>query len=68
MSTVSTQTSKFKKLNGASTMLDNVYTDIKVQQCLKPMDSFGRWRKLKFFIFVLLMQNFIELYELLMPC
>ena len=33
-----------------------------------PMDSFGTWRKLKLILFFLLMQNFIELYELLMPC
>ena len=44
---------------------------------LKPMDSFGTFSKMKisiFFFFFLggggggLMQNFIELYELLMPC
>ena len=35
---------------------------------LKPMDSFGTWRKFKINIFLLLRQNFIELYELLMPC
>ena len=35
---------------------------------LKPMDSLGTWRKMKIYIFALLMQNFIELYELLMPC
>ena len=36
---------------------------------LKPMDSFGTcMTKMKIYIFALLMQNFIELYELLMPC
>ena len=32
------------------------------------MDSFGTWHAYDFFLFVLLMQIFIELYELLMPC
>ena len=41
---------------------------IKVVYKLKPMDSFGTWRKLKLIYIFLLMQNFIELYELLMPC
>ena len=31
------------------------------------MDSFGKWYKKKKIIFWL-MQNYIELYELLMPC
>ena len=36
---------------------------------LKPMDSFGTWRKLKIYRPIyFFMQNFIELYELLMPC
>ena len=35
---------------------------------LKPMDSFGTWRKLKIKYFFWFMHNFIELYELLMPC
>ena len=33
---------------------------------LKPMDSFGTWQKWKLIYF--LMQNFIKLYEVLMPC
>ena len=35
------------------------------------MDSFGTWRKWKFINLIkkkLLMQNFIGLYELLIPC
>ena len=32
------------------------------------MDSFGTSWKIKIYIFALLMQNFIELYELSMPC
>ena len=32
------------------------------------MDSFGYMAKVKIYIFALLMQNFIELYEILMPC
>ena len=34
------------------------------------MDSFGTksMAKIRIYIFALLMQNFIELYELLMPC
>ena len=37
---------------------------------LKPMDSFGNMAKIIIIIifFFLLMQNFIGLYELLMPC
>ena len=36
---------------------------------LKPMDSFGTcMAKMKINIYFLLMQNFIGLYELLMPC
>ena len=40
---------------------------LRVTFALKPMDSFGTWRKWKLTYF-LLMQNFIELYELLTPC
>ena len=39
-------------------------TNLSLIFILKPMDSFGKWRKWYF----LLMQNFIGLYELLMPC
>ena len=40
---------------------------MKIIANLKPMDSFGTWQKMKIYIFALLMQNFIELYELLVP-
>ena len=36
-------------------------------QSLKPMDSFGIWQK-KIEKFFFLLHNFIDLYELLLPC
>ena len=49
------------------TYLKNMFC--KIFRSLKPMDSFGTcMAKMKIYIFFLLMQNFIELYELLMPC
>ena len=32
------------------------------------MDSFGIWQKLKQIIIFLLLHDFIDLYELLLPC
>ena len=36
--------------------------------CIKANGEFGYMAKMKINIYFLLMQNFIELYELLMPC
>ena len=38
------------------------------ENSLKPMDSFGTWRKWKLVYIFLLMHNIIEVAELLMPC
>ena len=35
---------------------------------LKPQDSFGIWEKIKWDNFLLLIPDFIDLYELWMPC